>query len=109
MKTLLLIFASVGVISLFGSSGYTQTKDDGKTIFLATKCQLCHSIQSDGIERSGKKEYSDLSKIGAKRTADWIMKYLKKQETIDGVKHMKVLTNNDTEIETLAKWLASHK
>lgn len=109
MKTLLLIFAGVGVISLFGSSGYTQTKDDGKTIYLATKCQLCHSIQSDGIDRTGKKEYSDLSKIGTKRTAEWIVKYLKKQETIDGVKHMKVLTNNDAEIETLAKWLASHK
>ncbi|MCI0447923.1 cytochrome c [bacterium] len=86
---------------------------DGKALFLANKCNTCHAIKSDGIEKTSKaklkKEPPDLSTIGDQKTADWIVKYLKKQETLNNEKHVKAWAGKDEDLMAIAKWLEGHK
>lgn len=84
---------------------------DAKEMFVASKCVKCHSIDSQGVVAQPKQgdedEVHDLSKVGSERTAEWIQKFLRKQEAIDGKKHKQKFRGSDADLETLATWLAS--
>jgi len=86
---------------------------DAQELFVAGKCQRCHSIESQGIAAKPKEgdedEVHDLSKVGGERTAEWIQKFLRKQETLEGKKHKQKYRGSDADLETLATWLASLK
>ena len=88
-------------------------EDPGKKAFLANKCNTCHTVASDKIDKTmkttPKKVPPDLSTVGDTRTADWIVKYLKKTETIDKVKHSKTWTGKEEDLQAIAKWLEAHK
>jgi cbb3-type cytochrome oxidase cytochrome c subunit len=114
MKSLFLgLLMVLFVFVRFAGAAEEAKEPAGKTIFLANKCNTCHSIASDKIEKTAKttpkKAPPDLSTLGDKRTADWIVKYLKKTETIDKVKHVKTWTGKEEDLTVLAKWLESHK
>ena len=104
---------------------------DGKPVFVKYKCGSCHTIESQGI---GKKPAAaataaketpaqeaaeakpattrkppDLSDVGSERDAKWIAAFMKKQEAIDGRKHMKLFRGTDAELATLAGWLETLK
>jgi len=102
---------------------------DGKPVFIKYKCGSCHTIESQGI---GKKPAAaaaaretpaqeaaevkpvarkppDLSDVGGERNAKWIAAFMKKQEAIDGRKHMKLFRGTDAELATLAGWLETLK
>lgn len=76
---------------------------DGKTVFVEQKCTKCHS--APGI-KGGKK---DLSGVGAKHTPDWMKKWLKKEEALEGKKHKKAFSGSPAELDAVVKWLASLK
>jgi mono/diheme cytochrome c family protein len=84
---------------------------DAKELFVASKCVKCHSVESQGIAAKPKAgeedEVEDLSKVGTERTAEWIQKFLRKEEAIDGKKHKQKFRGTDADLETLATWLAS--
>ena len=86
---------------------------DAKQLFEAGKCFRCHSVDSQGIAANPKAgeedEVKDLSKVGSERTAEWIQKFLRKQEQLDGKKHKLKYRGSDADLETLATWLASLK
>lgn len=86
---------------------------DAKELFVAGKCVRCHSVESQGIAATPKKgeeeDVHDLSKVGAERSAEWITKFLRKEETLDGKKHKQKYRGSDADLETLATWLASLK
>lgn len=91
-----------------------ETKEPpGKAAFIANKCNTCHSISSDGItakiKATGKKVPPDLSNVGEKRNADWIVKYLKKTEAINTEKHPKGWTGKEEDLTAIAKWLETLK
>lgn len=107
MKTTGLIITLV-VICLTAPNVFCQIKtDDAKDIFLTEKCQRCHSITILNIENSGQKEVSDLSATGSRHKAEWLVKYLKREESLNGKKHLKNLKTSGANIEKLAKWLAT--
>ena len=114
MKYLLATAAGMLAAATIGAASLTYTgAQDGKSIFVQNKCSNCHSITSQGIERSGKPEGdekpSDLSTVGKKHNADWISKWLMKEETLDGKKHMKKFKGPDADLKILSDWLASLK
>jgi mono/diheme cytochrome c family protein len=74
---------------------------DGKVVFVEQKCTKCHS--APGIA-GGK---ADLAGVGKKRTAEWMTKWLKKEEQIDGKKHKKAFTGTPAQLEAVVKWLSS--
>jgi hypothetical protein len=84
---------------------------DAKELFVASKCVRCHSIESQAVVATPKAgeedEVHDLSTVGAERTAEWIQKFLRKQEAIEGKKHKLKFRGSDADLETLATWLAT--
>jgi mono/diheme cytochrome c family protein len=87
-------------------------KLDGKQIFLAQKCSLCHSVSSAGIERTVKSEKvagPDLTNIAAKEDAGKLAKFLRKEGEVNGKKHGKAFTGTDEELGALIAWLQAQK
>jgi mono/diheme cytochrome c family protein len=86
---------------------------DGKAIFLAQKCDLCHGVSTAGIEaktKSDKMKGPDLvGVVTAEHDAEWIAQYLKKAADLDGKKHSKGFTGTDEELAALIDWLAAQK
>lgn len=81
---------------------------DGKQIFLAQKCNLCHSISSAGIQatvKSEKMKGPDLAGVTPKKDATLLNNYLRKKAEINGKKHGKEFTGTDEEIGALIAWL----
>ncbi len=115
MKTLLISAASVVVATFLMSAGtmHSSATSSGKSIFLDSKCDKCHTISSQSIERSGAtppgKLPPDLSGVGLKHNADWIKGWLLKEEELNGKKHLKKWSGSDDDLKTLCNWLASLK
>jgi len=87
-------------------------KLDGKQIFLAQKCNLCHTVSSAGIERTVKSEKvagPDLTNLAAKQDAGVLAKFLRKEGEINGKKHGKGFTGSDEELGALISWLQQQK
>ena len=105
MKRMIFLF----LMTLFLARIAAAEDPAGKTLFLANKCNTCHSIQSDAITAKMKGPAPDLSTIGDTKTADWITKFLKKQEALDSKKHPKEWTGKEEDLATIAKWLEGHK
>lgn len=80
---------------------------DGKQIFLAQKCNLCHSVSPAGVEATTKSEKMkgpDLVGLG-KKDAKLLNGYLRKTADINGKKHVKQFTGSDEELGALLAWL----
>ena len=81
---------------------------DGKQIFLAQKCNLCHGVSSAGITATTKSEKMkgpDLTGLAVKRDARLLNDYLRKKAPINEKKHSKEFTRSDEEIGALIAWL----
>jgi cytochrome c2 len=98
------------ILGLLIAGAALAADDPGKGVFLAQKCNLCHSVQSASIDRTVKTSKApDLSGVGAERTPEWIEKFLKKEEVINGKKHQKTVTASPEELAHLVKWLSGLK
>jgi len=85
-------------------------KLDGKAIFLAQKCNLCHSVSTAGIEATTKSEKMkgpDL--VNIKHDAKLLNGFLRKTADVKGKKHMKAFTGSDEEMGALIAWLQAQK
>jgi cytochrome c2 len=104
---LLTLLAAGAAIALSATPAGATEAADGKAVFLAEKCNLCHSVSSAGIEATTKSEAMkgpDLSTTGPHDAAA-LAKYLKQEETKDGKKHKKAFKGSDEELQTLIAWL----
>ena len=85
----------------------------GAAAFVDLKCSICHSIESQGIERKSKSEKTkgpDLSTIGATRDAAWIAKFLRKEVVNEhDKKHEKDFKGTPEQLQQIAQFLASLK
>ncbi len=80
---------------------------DGKQIFLAQKCNLCHAVPPAGITATTKSEKMkgpDLTDE-SKREAKLLNGYLRKTADLNGKKHVKQFTGSDEELGALIAWL----
>jgi mono/diheme cytochrome c family protein len=106
----LALLATVGLLLAAMVTAAAAAPADGKAVFLDAKCNMCHSIDSQAIEKklkSGKGK--DLSNVGAERDPAWLQKWIKKEVDLDGKKHEKAWKGTDAELDTLVKWLAGLK
>ncbi|HYH47425.1 MAG TPA: cytochrome c [Thermoanaerobaculia bacterium] len=79
---------------------------DGKALFLAQKCNLCHAIPAAAIVRTTKSEKVAGPDLPGKHTdAAFLKKYLAKQEAIEGKKHSKEVKASAAELDALVTWL----
>jgi mono/diheme cytochrome c family protein len=94
------------------TSAQAAAAPDGKAIFLAQKCSLCHSVSAAGIERQTKSEKvagPDLTTATAKHDKAFLIKFIKKEEMIDGKKHGKEWKGTDAELGAVIDWLKEPK
>lgn len=109
------VLAAALLLSVFYSgtaASAAPAQLDGKAIFLAQKCNLCHSVSSAGIERTMKSEKvagPDLTNTAAKEDAARLAKFLRKEDALNGKKHGKAFTGSDEELGALISWLQSQK
>lgn len=110
MKNVVVYFALAASVILFFGFAYSYNPEggDGKSIFTEKKCITCHSVESEGIE-SKKKDAVDLSNVGDKFNAEFLAKFLVKEEKIDGEAHKTVMKGTEEEIKTVSEWMASLK
>ena len=85
----------------------------GLTAFVDLKCSLCHSIESQNVERKSKSEKTkgpDLSTIGATHDAAWFPKFLRQEVANEhGKKHEKEFKGTPEQLQQIATFLASLK
>ena len=87
-------------------------EDPGQTAFIGNECNMCHSIDSLGIERTSKSEKmqaGDLSNVGAEHDAAWIVQYVKKEVQLEDADHKKTYKGTDEDLQAIADWLATLK
>lgn len=101
----LVVLFSAPVITV-AAAGSAPRPLDGKEIFLAQKCNLCHAVPPADIEATTKSEKMkgpDL--VDLKRDAEWVEKYVTKKVELNGKLHMKELKGSDEELDALVEWL----
>jgi mono/diheme cytochrome c family protein len=110
--TLFLLFVVLlhVVVSSGPVSGQAAAKLDGKAIFLAQKCNLCHSVPTAGITRTVKSEkMAGPDLVNVKEDAAFLGKFLRKQADLNGKKHGKAFTGSDEELGALVAWIQAQK
>lgn len=111
MKNILIYLGLVvTIVALYGFA-FTiadEKSDDGKTIFVNNKCNMCHTVTSAGIE-SKKSDATDLSKVGNDKTVEFLTKYLKKEAKLNDKDHKSSFKGTDDELKVLVEWLSTLK
>jgi len=114
MKTFgftLSVIATVFLLAAFYAGPVAQAQGaDGKTVFLAQKCNMCHSVSTAGITATTKSEKMkgpDL--VNLKQDAKTLTAFLKKTGDINGKKHVKELKGTDDELKAVVTWLLAQK
>jgi mono/diheme cytochrome c family protein len=83
---------------------------DGKAVFDAQRCSMCHAVEKAGIEAKTKAaamKGPDLS--GYEGDAAAVIPYLKGDTEMNGAKHKKKATGSDAELQAMLDWLGSLK
>ena len=111
MKNILIYLGLVvTIVALYGFA-FTiadEKSDDGKTIFVNSKCNMCHIVSSAGIE-SKKSDAVDLSNVGQDKTVEFLTKYLKKEAKLNDKDHKSAFKGTDDDLTKLVEWLSTLK
>ena len=82
----------------------------GKTAFLENKCNVCHTVESQKIEKTSKMVGPDLSNAGADvESAEWLKGFLLKENEVNGGKHKKAWNGSDEQLDAIIKWVMGLK
>lgn len=110
MKMAFACLVGLLVLGLVGAAT-NATAADGKELFLGNKCNLCHSIESQGIEKKSEKmKGAELSDAGSRvESAEWLKGFMKQEELKEGEKHKKKFKGTDEELDTIVNWVLSLK
>jgi cytochrome c5 len=108
--TLTVLAFVVLLATLYASAGSAAAAPDGKAIFLAQKCNMCHSVPTAGIEattKSAAMKGPDL--VNVKTDAAAITKFLHKETEMNGKKHPKDVKLPDADTKALVDWVLAQK
>lgn len=111
MKNIILYLALViTIVALYGFAYAfnSNPEGDGKKIFTDSRCNMCHTVKSQGIE-SKKSDAVDLSTVGKDKTAEFLNKYLKKEAKMNDKDHKATFKGNDEDLKVLIDWLLTLK
>jgi len=83
---------------------------DGKAAFLENRCNVCHTVESQQIEKTSKMAGTDLSNAGNMvESAEWLKGYLLKENEVESGKHRKTWSGSDEQLEAIIGWLMGLK
>lgn len=101
---------AMSALALTAGTASAASPETGRQVFEAQKCSLCHGVEALGIEAKTKSEKlrgKDLSNIGAERDAEWLGKFLRHEQELDGAMHKKEFKGTDEELQALLEWLGT--
>ncbi len=99
---------TLAVIGLALLAGGAQAAPDGKDVFLAQKCNTCHSVPAAGVEATVKIEKMKGPALPTASMATDVERQshvVRQEELIDGKKHPKKFSGSDEELAALFGWL----
>jgi cytochrome c2 len=109
MKIKIIMLLAAIVLLITGFVNYQQEdQHPGQKVFTDSKCGTCHTVQSHDLT-SKKKDAVDLSGVGTVYQANFLEKFLKKQEKVDDKAHPQTFKGTDEQLEQLVEWLTSLK
>ncbi len=111
MKNLFFFFLFItGIVALYAYAfSFSEVRfADGKQIFLDNKCTSCHSVESFQIASSNKKAV-DLSNASDGKTAEFLSKFLLKEEMLNNKNHKTKFKGTEDELSALVEWLLTLK
>ena len=76
----------------------------GKQVFTTQKCALCHTVG-----KSGGKLGPDLTLVGTRRSAAWLLKYLPNPQALDPKIKMPPVAAKGQDLDDLVAYLVSLK
>jgi mono/diheme cytochrome c family protein len=112
------MFAAAAVFSLAAAVLYTgfasaeeAAAPDGKAIFLAQKCNMCHSVPTVEITRTTKSEkIAGQDLMTHDMEAEQLTKFIKKEvKNNEDKMHGKEFKGTEEELKTLVDWLLANK
>ena len=110
MKLSLIAMVAFVLFALTPPVRSEEAEPAGKKIFMDQKCNVCHSIESQSIvKKTASSKAPDLSNIGAEKSAEWIAKFITKEEKLNNKAHPKGWTGKKEDLTTLSDWLATLK
>jgi cytochrome c553 len=110
LKKSIPVLLVISFIILMPIGGIAEGNASGKNIFTQAKCNMCHSISSQGIEAKKKSNSTpDLSNVGATITSSKLKSYLKKESELNEKKHLVAFKGEEADFETLVSWLLTLK
>jgi len=106
-----LALVATGAILVFLGAPSPAAALDGKAIFIATKCNLCHTVSSAAIAKTSEKmKAPDLTGKVTAADEPKLAKFVRKLEpNKDGKKHGKEFKGTDEELQAILDWLATQK
>jgi len=104
MKKITAIVLAAVALFAFSNVRAEDAKKDGKAIFTASKCTMCHTFDAAGIKKLEKK-----TDIAGGMAADKVEKYLMQESELNGKKHKTKFKGTPEDLATMAKWIASVK
>lgn len=111
-STRLICGVALGAIAALGLPSLAQADDAARKAFDANKCSNCHSIEKLGMERkiqSEKMAGPDLSTVGDRHDAEWIVKFAMREVQLEDKQHKSEYKGTKKDLEAIAAWLASMK
>ncbi len=104
------LFLVLSIVALYGFAYAIAGNDepDGKKLFVDYKCNMCHTVKSVGIE-SKKSDADDIVQLEAEKNAEFWMKYLMKQEKLNGKDHKTAFKGKEEDLQKIVDWLMTIK
>lgn len=112
------VWLMIGVLVVLGLAVVsTRAGDDaaqsaGQEVFLAQKCNICHSVPTVGIEskvKSEKMKGPDLIDLAKQHDAEGLAKYLRREIQLNDADHKKEFKGTDEELQAIVDWLLEQK
>ncbi len=102
-KSIVLIFATL-FLALSSVGAYLEPAQiaKGQQVYSEKQCGSCHSISGAGGTTG-----PDLSRVGLKREADWLLKFLKNPKTVNQRAKMTPFEGSDQDLEALVAYLTT--
>jgi cytochrome c2 len=97
-----------GTFLMAAFAGGAAAADAGQDAFMAAKCNMCHAVQSAGIEAKVKSEKMvgpDLGGYAPTMETDKLLAYLAQAEEVNGAKHKKKWEGSADEAKVILAWL----
>lgn len=108
MRRLYALILVLGFVALLTPA--TANAQDGKAAFLENRCNVCHTVESQEVEKTSKMAGPDLSDAGNMvESAEWLKGFLLKENETDAGAHKKTWGGSEEQLDAIINWLMTLK